>query len=140
MAVGVLDSQRSSCSGLRAALTPDERLRAATMHHYTGLIGTSVSGVFLHLITIVNLVILIGFLGVFMRPGVYDDVELDEQLNNRGLLNPAAVPAALRDFATASADVSTRDLRSRRSCLTVARPTFGALGPTIVDNDYRYRL
>ena len=59
------------------------------MHHYTGLIGTSVSGVFLYLIAAVNVVILVGILGVFarMRRGVYDEAELENQLSNRGLMN-----------------------------------------------------
>ncbi len=55
----------------------------------TGLIGTSVSGVFLYLIGIINLVILVGIVKVFraMRRGVYDEAALEEQLNKRGLIN-----------------------------------------------------
>ncbi|MUL48175.1 HoxN/HupN/NixA family nickel/cobalt transporter [Mycobacterium sp. CBMA293] len=62
---------------------------ASTLHHYTGLIGTSVSGTFLLLIAIVNIGILAGTLKVFrrMRSGAYDEAELEEQLNKRGLLN-----------------------------------------------------
>jgi nickel/cobalt transporter (NiCoT) family protein len=61
----------------------------SSLHHYTGLIGTSVSGGFLYLIAIINLVILVGILKVFrnMRRGQYDDVALEEQLNSRGLMN-----------------------------------------------------
>jgi high-affinity nickel-transport protein len=62
---------------------------SSALHHYTSLIGTSVSGVFLYLIAIINVVILAGILRVFarMRRGVYDEAELEEQLSNRGLLN-----------------------------------------------------
>ena len=62
---------------------------SSALHRYTAVIGTSVSGVFLYLIAIVNIVILVGILRVFarMRRGDYDDAALDEQLNNRGLLN-----------------------------------------------------
>jgi len=53
-----------------------------------GLIGTSVSGAFLYLIGILNLVILIGIIKVFreMRRGVYAEHELEDQLQSRGFL------------------------------------------------------
>jgi nickel/cobalt transporter (NiCoT) family protein len=55
----------------------------------TGLIGTTVSGVFLYLIGIINLVILVGIVKVFreMRRGTYDEATLEEHLNKRGLIN-----------------------------------------------------
>ena len=55
----------------------------------TGVIGTSVSGVFLLVIGILNLVVLRQILGVFraMRRGEYDERELDEQLSKRGFMN-----------------------------------------------------
>jgi high-affinity nickel-transport protein len=61
----------------------------SSLHHYTGLIGTSVSGTFLYAIAIVNIVILVGILKVFrdMRRGVYDEETLEEHLANRGLMN-----------------------------------------------------
>ncbi|BBX44067.1 HoxN/HupN/NixA family nickel/cobalt transporter [Mycobacterium cookii] len=76
--------------GLKAIIGPVEQDSSA-LHHYAGLIGTSVSGVFLYLIAIINLVILVGILRVFtqMRRGHYDADELETQLNNRGLLNRA---------------------------------------------------
>jgi high-affinity nickel-transport protein len=54
-----------------------------------GVISTSVSGVFLVLIGVVNLVVLIGIIKVFraMRGGAYDEAELERQLANRGFLN-----------------------------------------------------
>jgi high-affinity nickel-transport protein len=74
--------------GLKAIIGPVEQDSSA-LHHYTSLIGTSVSGVFLCLIAAINVVILVGILRVFarMRRGEYDEDELEEQLNNRGLLN-----------------------------------------------------
>jgi nickel/cobalt transporter (NiCoT) family protein len=74
--------------GLKAIIGPVEQDSSA-LHHYTSLIGTSVSGTFLYLIAIVNVVILVGILRVFtrMRRGHYDEAELETQLNNRGLLN-----------------------------------------------------
>jgi nickel/cobalt transporter (NiCoT) family protein len=62
---------------------------SSALHHYTGLIGTSVSGVFLYLIAAINLMILLGIVRVFlgMRGGGYDEAELEKQLDNRGLLN-----------------------------------------------------
>jgi high-affinity nickel-transport protein len=64
------------------------------LHHYTGLIGTSVSGTFLMIIAVINLIILVGILKVFrdMRRGVYDEETLEEQLNNRGLMNRVLRP------------------------------------------------
>jgi len=55
----------------------------------TGLIGTGVSGVFLILIGVINLVVLVGIVKVFleMRRGVFDEQALEEQLDNRGLMN-----------------------------------------------------
>src|SRR5271154_2437361 len=75
-------------AGLKAIIGPVKQDSSA-LHHYTSLIGTSVSGVFLYLIAIINVVILAGILRVFvqMRRGHYDEDELEAQLNNRGLLN-----------------------------------------------------
>ncbi len=66
---------------------------SSRLHHYTGLIGTSVSGGFLYLIAILNVIVLVGILRVFarLRRGDYDPekdgAELERQLANRGLLN-----------------------------------------------------
>jgi len=59
------------------------------LHRATSLIGTSVSGGFLYLIAILNLVVLVGIVQVYraMRNGVYDDAELERQLENRGFMN-----------------------------------------------------
>jgi nickel/cobalt transporter (NiCoT) family protein len=54
-----------------------------------GLIGTGVSGLFLIVIGVINLVVLIGVLGVFrrMRSGHFDEAELETQLDRRGFLS-----------------------------------------------------
>jgi high-affinity nickel-transport protein len=75
-------------SGVKAIVGPVEDDSSA-LHHYAGLIGTSVSGVFLYLIATLNVVILGSILRVFarLRRGDYDESELERQLNNRGLIN-----------------------------------------------------
>ncbi len=59
------------------------------LHHWTGIIGTSVSGTFLYLIGMLNLVVLVSIIKVSreMREGRYDDAELERQLDSRGLMN-----------------------------------------------------
>jgi nickel/cobalt transporter (NiCoT) family protein len=62
---------------------------SSLLQRITGVVGTAVSGVFLYIIGIINLVILIGIIKVFrnMRQGAYDEKSLEEQLNNRGFMN-----------------------------------------------------
>jgi high-affinity nickel-transport protein len=66
------------------------------LHHWTTLIGTSVSGTFLYLIAILNLVILVSITRVFVgiRRGHYDDEALELQLDQRGLMNRLLGPLA----------------------------------------------
>jgi nickel/cobalt transporter (NiCoT) family protein len=79
-------------TGVKAIIGPVEN-DSSQLHHYTGLIGTSVSGLFLYLIAILNLIVLVGILRLFarMRRGDFDPqtdgAELEQQLENRGLLN-----------------------------------------------------
>jgi nickel/cobalt transporter (NiCoT) family protein len=56
------------------------------LERFGGLFGTLVSAFFLFLIGALNLVILAGIIKVFrsMRRGVYDEAELERQLENRG--------------------------------------------------------
>ncbi|MCW2671869.1 MAG: high-affinity nickel-transport protein [Frankiales bacterium] len=70
------------------ALGSEVRDRNSSLHHYTGLIGTSVSGTFLLLIALLNLIVMVGILKVFrdLRRGRYDEAELEQQLDNRGFL------------------------------------------------------
>jgi high-affinity nickel-transport protein len=61
----------------------------STLHTVTGMIGTLVSGTFLYVLGILNLVILLGIVQVFreMRGGTYDEAALEEKLNSRGFMN-----------------------------------------------------
>jgi high-affinity nickel-transport protein len=63
--------------------------RGSSLHTATGLVGPLVSGSFLLLIGILNLVVLVGIAGIFrrMRRGEFDEAELEEQLARRGLMN-----------------------------------------------------
>jgi high-affinity nickel-transport protein len=58
------------------------------LERFGGLFGTIVSATFLYLIAVLNIVILLGIMKVFrsMRSGSFDEVELERQLNNRGLM------------------------------------------------------
>src|SRR3954465_1135306 len=62
---------------------------ASELHSITGIIGASVSGVFLWILGILNLVVLLNIIGVFrrMRTGHYDEAELEDHLNRRGFMN-----------------------------------------------------
>jgi len=62
---------------------------SSLLQRITGVVGTAVSGLFLYIIGIINLVILIGIIKVFrkMRQGAYDEKSLEEQLNSRGFMN-----------------------------------------------------
>ncbi|MGW2567346.1 HoxN/HupN/NixA family nickel/cobalt transporter [Streptomyces sp. NPDC001537] len=74
--------------GVRAVAAP-VRDGGSRLHDITGLIGTTVSGTFLYLIAIINLVIMAGIWKVFrrMRSGDFDEAALEEQLGNRGFMN-----------------------------------------------------
>jgi high-affinity nickel-transport protein len=62
---------------------------SSTLQRVTGVIGVSVSGVFLYVIGIINLILLVGIWKVFrrMRQGDFDEAQLEAHLNNRGFLN-----------------------------------------------------
>jgi high-affinity nickel-transport protein len=61
----------------------------STLQSVAGVFGTLVSGTFLYILGILNLVILVGIVKVFrdMRRGEYDEAALEEQLNNRGFMS-----------------------------------------------------
>jgi len=61
----------------------------STLHEATGVIGTSVSGVFLYAIAALNIAILVSILRIFaaMRRGACDEQQLQRQLGSRGLMN-----------------------------------------------------
>jgi nickel/cobalt transporter (NiCoT) family protein len=62
---------------------------SSELHSITGIIGASVSGVFLWILGILNLIVLIGIIKVFrtMRHGTYNEQQLEDQLNKRGFMN-----------------------------------------------------
>jgi len=70
----------------------------SSLHHYTSLIGTSVSGAFLMLIALLNLIVLVSVLKVFkqMRDGQYNEDELEKHLNSRGFMMRFFGPIARR--------------------------------------------
>jgi high-affinity nickel-transport protein len=70
----------------------------SSLHHYTGLIGLTVSGTFLMLIAILNLIILVSIVKVFsqMRKGLYSEEELEKHLDARGFLMRFFGPIARR--------------------------------------------
>jgi len=70
----------------------------SALNHYTGIIGLTVSGTFLMLIAILNLIVLVSIVGVFfkMRKGTYNEEELEKHLNSRGLLMRFFGPIARR--------------------------------------------
>ena len=57
----------------------------SSLHHYTGLIGVTVSGLFLMLIAILNLIVMISIVKVFikMRQGAYSEAELEDRKSTR---------------------------------------------------------
>jgi high-affinity nickel-transport protein len=83
--------------GIRA-LNQGVKNDSSGLHHYTGLIGTAVSGTFLYIIAILNIVILVSIVRIFldMRRGLYDHEEMERQLNARGMMNRFFGPLARR--------------------------------------------
>ncbi len=71
--------------GLSGAVEDD----SSTLHKATGLVGPVVSGSFLFIIGILNLIILVSIVRIFrrMRHGEFDEQQLEEQLNSRGFMN-----------------------------------------------------
>jgi nickel/cobalt transporter (NiCoT) family protein len=61
----------------------------SALHSITGVIGASVSGAFLWILGILNLVVLVGIIRIFrrMRTGHFDEQQLEDQLNKRGFMN-----------------------------------------------------
>jgi nickel/cobalt transporter (NiCoT) family protein len=83
--------------GIRS-LNSGVRNDSSALHHYTGLIGSSVSGTFLMIIAILNLLVLVSIVKVFrgLKHGKYDDEALERKLDSRGLLNRFFGPLARR--------------------------------------------
>jgi high-affinity nickel-transport protein len=74
--------------GVKALAGPVEDGHSG-LHRTTGIIGASVSGVFLLVLGLLNLVVLFGIVRVFrrMRTGQFDEQELEDHLNKRGFMN-----------------------------------------------------
>ena len=74
--------------GIRA-LNLQVSQQSSGLHSATSIVGTSISGTFLYLIALVNLVVLVSIMKLYrqMRSGRYDAAELERQLDKRGLMN-----------------------------------------------------
>jgi nickel/cobalt transporter (NiCoT) family protein len=83
--------------GIRA-LDSQVKNGGSGLHNMTTIIGTTVSGTFLYIIAVLNIVVMVGIVKVFreMRSGKYNDDQLEEQLNKRGLMNRFFGPLARR--------------------------------------------
>jgi nickel/cobalt transporter (NiCoT) family protein len=59
------------------------------LHETTGLVGPVISGSFLFIIGILNLIILVSIFRIFrrMREGDFDEAELEKELESRGFMN-----------------------------------------------------
>ncbi|MDX6352721.1 MAG: nickel/cobalt transporter (NiCoT) family protein [Streptomyces sp.] len=58
-------------------------------HEVLGVMGTTISGLFLYLIAALNLMALVGIMRVYraMRAGSFDEAELEAHLDSRGFMN-----------------------------------------------------
>jgi nickel/cobalt transporter (NiCoT) family protein len=74
--------------GVRALSGPVQD-GGSTLHKATNVIGTTMSGSFLYVIAILNVLILVSIVRIFlaMRRGAYDEQQLEQQLNSRGFMN-----------------------------------------------------
>lgn len=81
-----------------AALGTQLKDENSSLHHYTGLIGLTVSGSFLMLIAILNLIVMVSIVKVFvkMRQGAYSEAELEKHLDSRGFFMRFFGPIARR--------------------------------------------
>jgi nickel/cobalt transporter (NiCoT) family protein len=62
---------------------------SSTLQRITGVVGTSVSGIFLVALGLINLISLMAILKVWrrMKSGHFDEEELEQHLDDRGLMN-----------------------------------------------------
>ncbi len=74
--------------GIRA-LNLQVSQQSSGLHSATTIVGTSVSGAFLYLIALLNVIVLVSIIGVYrqMRSGHFDHDELERQLDKRGVMN-----------------------------------------------------
>ncbi len=80
------------------ALNQGIRKNTSGFHHYVSVLGTAVSGTFLYVIALFNVIILVSIVRMFldMRRGTYDDEEMEARLNARGMMNRFFGPMARR--------------------------------------------
>ena len=115
---------------------------SSLLQQLTGVVGTAVSGTFLYMIGIINLVVLVGIVKVFrrMRHGGYDESALEDQLNSRGFMNkilsgatkPVTRPWQMYPIGVLFGWASTRRPRSGSWCL----PAGGGVRTAVVrDHD-----
>jgi|SRR5450755_612277 nickel/cobalt transporter (NiCoT) family protein len=71
------------------ALADPVRNTGSLLHKTTNIVGTTVSGTFLYIIAILNIIILVSILKIFfeMRRGKYNEEQLEKELNSRGLMS-----------------------------------------------------
>lgn len=71
--------------GLSGAVDDD----GSFLHQATGLIGPTVSGTYLIVLGVLNLIVLVGIYRIFrrIRQGEFDEAALEKQLDKRGLMN-----------------------------------------------------
>jgi high-affinity nickel-transport protein len=79
--------------GVRA-LAPQIETGSSTFQQTTGLVGASISGLFLLLIGVINLLVLREVVGVFrrMQRATVDETAIERQLQRRGLINRVLGP------------------------------------------------
>jgi high-affinity nickel-transport protein len=72
-----------------AAINVQVQDDASLLHRITGVIGPSVSGIFLVAIAIINILVTVAIVKVFrrMRAGEFDESRFESELQKRGLLN-----------------------------------------------------
>jgi high-affinity nickel-transport protein len=72
-----------------AAFNTQVQNKGSLLHQVTGVIGPTVSGVFLVVIAIINILLVVGIVRVFrrMRTGEFDESQFEAELNKRGLMN-----------------------------------------------------
>ncbi len=109
--------------GVRALSGPVQN-NGSTLHKATNVIGTTVSGSFLYVIAILNILILVSIVRIFfdMRRGAYNEEDLEEQLELARADEPLLRQADEQDHASrgrctpsgcCSASASTPRPRSR---------------------------
>jgi nickel/cobalt transporter (NiCoT) family protein len=83
--------------GIRA-LDSQVKDGGSELHSVTNIVGTSVSGAFLYLIAALNIIIMVSIIKAFrdLRRGRFDEMELERQLDQRGLMNRFFGPLARR--------------------------------------------